>query len=88
MEFDFKQYVLNKRSEGFSDKQIATLLGMSLKHFLSKLKDEEVEKAPKPEVSEPVKDIFIEQKDEPVKKSKSKKEKKKVVSANNETETV
>jgi len=33
MEFNFKKYVFSKRAEGLSDKQIATSLGMSLKHF-------------------------------------------------------
>ena len=41
MEFDFKKYVLHQRAVGRSDKQIATSLGMSLKHFLAKV--EEVE---------------------------------------------
>lgn len=41
MSFDFKKYVMQQRTTGRSDKQIATSLGMSLKHFLARV--EEVE---------------------------------------------
>lgn len=54
LDFNFKKYVFNKRAEGLNDKQIATMLGMSLKHFISKLKGEETEETPKTEVVEPV----------------------------------
>ena len=39
MEFNFKEYVFHKRRQGCSDKQIATSLGMSLKHFLAKVEE-------------------------------------------------
>ena len=37
MKFDFKKYVMQQRATGRSDKQIATSLGMSLKHFFAKI---------------------------------------------------
>ena len=40
MEFNFKKYVMEQRTIGRSDKQIATSLGMSLKHFLAKVEEE------------------------------------------------
>lgn len=40
MEFNFKKYVMEQRATGRSDKQIATSLGMSLKHFLAKVEEE------------------------------------------------
>lgn len=46
MSFDFKKYVFQQRATGRSDKQIATSLGMSLKHFLAKVEEEIEHKNP------------------------------------------
>ena len=46
MEFNFKKYVMEQRTTGRSDKQIATSLGMSLKHFLAKVEEEIEHKNP------------------------------------------
>ena len=68
MEFDFVKYVFNKRRQGCSDKQIATSLGMSLKHFLSKLDEEEKPK------SNPIIETFEKQMAETFIKPKKEKE--------------
>lgn len=67
MEFNFKEYVFHKRRQGCSDKQIATSLGMSLKHFLSKI--EEIEN------KNPIIKTFNEQMAETFVKPNKKKEK-------------
>lgn len=41
MAFNLKEYVFHKRAEGLNDKQIATSLGMSLKHLTAKLNEKE-----------------------------------------------
>lgn len=70
-----EQYVFEKRQSGMNDKQIATSLGMSLKHFCKELGDKKAENKPvasKPTAPEKKPESKPEPKREPVQKAPEK----------------